>query len=90
MCRTSKAELIECLRSQLQRAKESQRRWEQLGSVMRTTNAQSWNTIAILRREEVEQFQVLLEWAEDYLPTGDLDVATGRLNIRRAPHAHSG
>ena len=61
---TSRTELIACLRAQLHRAEERQHRWEHLGSLMRKTNPQSWNTIAILRREEVEQFKVLLEWAE--------------------------
>ena len=61
---TGRAELIACLRTQLEQAKQRQERWEQLGSVMRTTNAHSWETIAILRREEVDQVRVLLEWAE--------------------------
>jgi hypothetical protein len=61
---TGNAGLIMFLRMQLKRAEERQKRWERLGSVMRTTNGESWKTIAILRREEVEQFRVLLEWAE--------------------------
>jgi hypothetical protein len=43
--------LITCLRMQLKRAEERQKRWEQLerweqlGNVMRTTNAESWRRL---------------------------------------------
>lgn len=60
----SNDDLIACLRRQLKRAEDRLERWEQIGTLMRTTSAESWRTIAILRREEVEQFRVLLEWAE--------------------------
>lgn len=79
MASTGKNDFIACLRSQLQRAEERQRRWDELGIVMRTTNAQSWNTIAILRREEVEQFRVLVEWAENK------DLPDGSASSRESP-----
>lgn len=60
-----KADLIACLRSQLSQAEARLERWEQLGSLMRTTNPESWRVIDIERREEVEQFQMLIEWAQN-------------------------